>query len=152
MSDTDIVPCPDCGAEAQRVPCPFHRGGDCPACGGSGVWHYLCSAGCPLPPLGARRDGNELHVRVETPGLKRAEAEPMETLSQAADEARHTGHAKRGRCSMCAAGDMPRAGLHRGQHKCGNAVPCLACKGDLPEGEQCQACGRINAERLRKGY
>jgi hypothetical protein len=74
----------------------------------------------------------------------------MKPISEAVDEARRVGHAKRGRCSMCAVGDRPHKGVHDGppgiNYECGNAVSCLACKGDLPPGEQCQACGRINVE------
>lgn len=65
------------------------------------------------------------------------------------DRARRAGRAKRGPCDLCYLGDRPRAGLHRGQYKCGNAVPCLACQGVLPEGERCEACGRVNMEGVR---
>ena len=68
----------------------------------------------------------------------------MKSLSDAVNEARKISHMRDGKCSMCAVGDEPVNGLHRGKHQCGNETTCTLCHGaGMEYGDQCQACGRI---------
>lgn len=67
-------------------------------------------------------------------------------VSDAVEGGRKQWQAKHGKCSMCAVGDKPVNGQHRGQFHCGNDDACIACRGCLPQFEQCQACGRIETE------
>lgn len=65
-------------------------------------------------------------------------------LSEAIEKARKKSHLEDGKCSMCAIGDEPYGGLHRGQHKCGNNDTCILChNAGMEYGDQCAACGRI---------
>jgi len=68
-------------------------------------------------------------------------------LAEAVQIARQRWHLKHGKCSMCSVSDKPVNGRHRGKFHCGNDDACMLCRGCLPEGEQCRACGRINMER-----
>ena len=68
-------------------------------------------------------------------------------LQKAVEVARTAWHMKHGKCSICNVGHRPEHdGYHYigGRHRCGNNDACTLCKGCLPPGEQCQACGRIN--------
>ena len=68
----------------------------------------------------------------------------MSDLKSAIDTARKASHGKHGKCSMCAIGDEPINGVHRGKYKCGNNDPCLLCRNaGMEYGDQCTACGRI---------
>jgi len=75
-----------------------------------------------------------------------------ERSEETIDKARKASHHADGKCSMCAVGDEPVNGLHRGQHKCGNNDTCLACHNAGMEcGDQCQACGRIEKHKTPMG-
>ena len=68
----------------------------------------------------------------------------MDKLKEAIAKARKTSHMKNGKCSMCASGDEPTKGLHRGQYKCGNNDTCSLChNAGMEYGDQCKVCGRI---------
>jgi len=78
----------------------------------------------------------------------------MNTLSDAVSAARKKHHLMRGRCSMCAIGDQPYNGIHKGRYPCGNEDTCILCHGDwgLEYGDQCQACGRIEKRNALSGF
>jgi len=70
------------------------------------------------------------------------------SLTEAIDKARKASHHADGKCSMCAAGDEPVNGLHRGQYPCGNEQACLCChNAGMEYGDQCAACGRIEKRK-----
>ena len=70
------------------------------------------------------------------------------SLTEAIDSARLSGHHADGKCSMCAAGDDPENGMHRGQYPCGNEQTCLCChNAGMEYGDQCAACGRIEKRK-----
>lgn len=57
-----------------------------------------------------------------------------------------------GKCSMCAVGDEPVNGLHRGQYRCGNEETCMLChNAGMEYGDQCAACGRIEEHKAAYG-
>ncbi len=65
-------------------------------------------------------------------------------LAEAISKARTASHHADGKCSMCAAGDEPENGMHRGQYRCGNEDTCELChNAGMEYGDQCAACGRI---------
>lgn len=71
----------------------------------------------------------------------------MSDLTKAIEKARSIGHRRDGKCSMCAAGDRPRNGLHQDRHRCGNAAGCSLChSAGMDVGDQCKACGRVFME------
>jgi len=70
------------------------------------------------------------------------------SLTDAVAKARHASHLADGKCSMCAAGDEPVDGYHRGIHRCGNEQTCLCChNAGMEYGDQCAACGRIEKRK-----
>ena len=79
----------------------------------------------------------------EQPAFPGAGGYASESLAQTIDRARQAHFLAEGRCAMCAVGDKPHNGVHRGQYHCGNEDACVLCRGCMPVGEQCQACGRI---------
>jgi hypothetical protein len=56
-------------------------------------------------------------------------ADALVTAISSAREAHHTTH---GKCSMCAVGDAPVGGFHRGEHRCGNAEALVRSTKDNP--------------------
>lgn len=69
------------------------------------------------------------------------------SLEEIINKARILSHQAGGKCSMCAAGDEPHNGLHRGQYKCGNEQTCLLChNAGMEYGDKCQGCGRIEKQ------
>ena len=72
----------------------------------------------------------------------------MEKLREAIKNAREASHHSDGKCSMCAVGDEPVNGLHRGQYRCGNNDTCTLChNAGMEYGDQCATCGRIEKHR-----
>lgn len=70
------------------------------------------------------------------------------SLSEAIDKARKSSHHAHGKCSMCAVGDEPKNGIHRGQFPCGNEQTCtLYHNAGMRYGDQCKACGRIEKRK-----
>ena len=64
--------------------------------------------------------------------------------TQMIDAARKQDHMVEGKCSMCASGDEPVNGLHRGEYACGNEVTCVLChNAGMEYGDRCAGCGRI---------
>jgi len=60
-------------------------------------------------------------MTAHTEGQTTTEAKRMpDKLATAISGARESFRALHGNCSMCAVGDVPAGGLHRGEHKCGN--------------------------------
>ena len=80
-----------------------------------------------------------------TEGQTTTEAKEIpDRLATAISGARESFQALHGNCSMCAVGDVPIRGLHRDEHKCGNATACLLCiNAGMECGDQCAACGRV---------
>ena len=69
-------------------------------------------------------------------------------LKKAIDRARKEDHLKNGKCAMCAAGDEPLDGLHRGTYPCGNENTCIFChNAGMEYGDQCSGCGRIEKNK-----
>ncbi len=74
-------------------------------------------------------------------------------MKEAIERARIISHHADGKCSMCAAGDEPENGLHRGRHHCGNEDTCLGChNAGMEYGDQCKACGRIEKHKSFTGF
>ena len=74
------------------------------------------------------------------------------SLEEAISKARTASHHADGKCSMCAAGDEPENGLHRGQYRCGNEATCTLChNAGMEYGDQCAACGRIEKRGIEPG-
>jgi hypothetical protein len=74
------------------------------------------------------------------------------SLEEAISKARTASHHADGKCSMCAAGDEPENGLHRGQYRCGNEETCTLChNAGMEYGDQCAACGRIEKRKMAMG-
>lgn len=73
-------------------------------------------------------------------------------LQDAIESAKLAEWSENGRCSMCSSGHMPQDdGFHHWRnekHRCGNADPCVLCRGCLPPGEICAACLRKNVYEL----
>lgn len=70
------------------------------------------------------------------------------SLAKAVKEAEERWQRINGKCSMCAVEDTPNSGMHRGTHRCGNAVACLLChNAGMEYGDQCAACGRIEKSK-----
>jgi hypothetical protein len=69
--------------------------------------------------------------------------EEITDLSKAVGAARKSWQLRFGKCSMCEIGDRPMCGRHFEELHCGNEDACELCQGCLPDGEQCQCCGRI---------
>lgn len=67
-------------------------------------------------------------------------------LHETIQDARFAWQRENGNCTMCAAGNVPVRGFHRGRHLCGNNQTCTLCHGVLPKGEQCRGCNRIAQE------
>ena len=71
------------------------------------------------------------------------------SLLDAIDAAQKSWEAEHGKCTMCACGDEPQGGLHRGKHPCGNEITCLLChNAGMEYGDQCAACGRIEKRAI----
>ena len=65
-------------------------------------------------------------------------------ISEAIAIARRNHHLRDGKCAMCASGDEPEYGLHRGEYWCGNNDTCSIChNAGMKYGDKCKACGRI---------
>lgn len=76
----------------------------------------------------------------------------LDALKKAVEKARHQSHMEDGKCSMCASGDEPENGLHRGEYRCGNAETCILChNAGMEYGDQCAACGRIEKHKTPAG-
>lgn len=73
-------------------------------------------------------------------------AEDHTLVPEAIQSARIKWQIENGLCAMCAVGDSPVRGRHRGRHVCGNSISCPACRGVLPIGAQCLCCNRIAQE------
>lgn len=73
-------------------------------------------------------------------------------LGETIEKAKLADWVENGRCSMCNVGHAPAEdGYHHhptGNHLCGNAEPCLLCKGCLPPGEICAGCFRKNVYQI----
>lgn len=75
-----------------------------------------------------------------------------EALRAIVERAREASHHEDGKCSMCAAGDEPENGVHRGQYRCGNEDACMLCRNaGMEYGDQCAACGRIEKRKVFYG-
>ena len=75
----------------------------------------------------------------------------MPPLKEVIAAARKESHHADGKCSMCAAGDEPKNGLHRGQYRCGNNESCVLChNAGMEYDDQCAACGRVEKQKIHE--
>lgn len=128
---------------ASKVPEELY-GPHCYTADGSSECTYGC--GCWMREA---RSGGPVHPGGPCPmNIKRTSLKKTWSLSDTIRVAREASHLEDGRCSMCAAGDEPADGLHRGQYHCGNEDTCNSCKNtNMEYGDRCVVCGRIEKRK-----